>query len=100
MDTTVIYGVAAVPAIVGLVQVAKDMGLDARFAPALAVLIGILAALGQVIGANLALSAPHIVTALFTGISFGLSASGLYAGAKTITAHTTAPVTQPTPIKG
>lgn len=83
MNSTVMFGIAAVPAIVGLVQVAKDMGLAARFSPALAVLLGILAAVGQ----ELATASPAlqpIVAAVFAGVALGLSASGLYSGAKTI----------------
>ena len=76
--TTNILGVAAVPAIVGLVQAAKELGLPDRAAPAAAVLLGVLASLAQVLG-----SGTPAVQASVSGIGLGLAAAGLYHGTKT-----------------
>ncbi len=82
MDTTLIYGIAAVPAIVGMVQVFKDMGVPSNFAPALAVVFGIIAGLAELYGNHLAW-----IPAAVTGIALGLSAVGLYSGAKTVASN-------------
>lgn len=79
MDTTLLYGIAVIPAIVGLVQVTKDLGVPGRFAPALAVLFGLAAGFAQFYAAHL----PWIPAAV-TGIALGLSAVGLYSGARTV----------------
>lgn len=61
-------------AIIGLVGVATTVGLPKRFAPVLAVLLGI---------GITALSAGKFSGALvFAGIITGLTASGFYSGAK------------------
>jgi hypothetical protein len=79
MDTTLLFGIAVIPAIVGLVQVAKDLGAPSNFAPAIAVVFGLLAGFAQFYAGQL----PWISAAI-TGIALGLSAVGLYAGAKTV----------------
>jgi len=81
MTNQILYGIAVVPAIVGLVQVAKDMGLPAQFAPGLAVCFGLLAGVAEVFGA-----AWPVTQAIFVGIALGLSASGLYSGTGAIVA--------------
>jgi hypothetical protein len=82
MDTTLLFGIAIIPAIVGLVQVAKDLGAPSNFAPAIAVVFGLLAGFAQFYAGQL----PWISAAI-TGIALGLSAVGLYAGAKTVAAN-------------
>lgn len=73
----IVFGVALVPLIVGVVQVAKLTGLPDRFAP-LASLI-----LGLVLSAGLGLSQNDFTAeSLLVGIALGLSASGLYSGVK------------------
>jgi hypothetical protein len=86
MNPQLLYGIAVVPTIVGLVQVSKNAGLPSNLAPAAAVALGILAGLaewaptGQAIGQTLTVSWPQAVV---LGISFGLSATGLYSGGQT-----------------
>ena len=41
MDTTLLFGIAVIPAIVGLVQVVKDLGLPSNYAPLAAVVFGL-----------------------------------------------------------
>lgn len=79
MNTTVLLGVAAVPAIAGLVEVCKDLGLPVRAAPMAAVIFGIFFA-------ELAFWSPQLpwTPALVSGAALGLAASGLYSGASTI----------------
>lgn len=88
MNDTLLFGVAAVPSIVGLVQVLKEMGLPGRFAPGASVLLGILAGVGQVF-ASAGGTNGTIAQAVVTGIALGLSASGLYSGATTVVARLT-----------
>jgi hypothetical protein len=57
----IVFGIAIIPLIVGLVQMVKGLGLDARYAPVASVALGV--------GGG-----------ILTGIAFGLSASGLYSG--------------------
>lgn len=70
------FGVALVPLIVGLVEVAKQVGLPSRLAPALSVLLGICA--------GFALETSGAAEALVTGLMLGLSASGLYSAGKSM----------------
>jgi hypothetical protein len=79
VDTTLLFGIAVIPAIVGLVQVVKDLGVPSNYAPLAAVVFGLLAGFAQFYAGRI----PWI-TAAVTGIALGLSAVGLYAGAKTI----------------
>ena len=75
----VIYGLPIAAVIVGLVELAKGQGLPSRYAPVLAVCLGLLfATLGR-------LDDPTVGTWLqveLLGLITGLSASGLYSGAK------------------
>lgn len=81
MNTQILFGVAVVPAVVGLVEVCKDLGLPTRAAPAAAVVLGVLAAMAQLYEGQW----PWI-QAVVLGVSLGLSACGLYSGAKTVIA--------------
>lgn len=97
MNTQILFGVAVVPAVVGLVEVCKDLGLPTRAAPAAAVVFGVLAALAQIYAGTW----PWI-QAVVLGIALGLSACGLYSGAKTVAAKamgdaTPAPEPAPAP---
>ena len=102
MDTQILFGIAVVPAVVGLVEVGKDLGLPTRAAPAAAVAFGVLASMAQLYAGTW----PWI-QAVVLGVALGLSASGLYSGAKTIAAKAgivplqevtpTTPVAAPTP---
>ena len=66
----------AVPLIVGLVELAKRLGLSARYAALLALALG----LGISAGAWLTtwLGGRGLFEAALTGLALGLSASGLY----------------------
>lgn len=64
--------------IVGVVQVAKSSGLPGKFAPLLALGLGITAAL-------FLSSTTELAMRIFEGVILGLSASGLYSGAKATT---------------
>lgn len=60
----------SVPVIIGLVEALKQSGMDSRFAPIVAIVIGL--GVGLVAGD------------IITGLLLGLSASGVYSGAKAI----------------
>lgn len=91
MNNQILFGIAVIPAVIGLVEVCKTLGLPTRAAPALAVAFGVLAALAQ-----LEAGTWPWIQAVVLGVSFGLSASGLYAGVKTVLpALTSAPPTVP-----
>lgn len=78
-NTQLLFGVTIVPGLVGLVQVAKTAGMPARFAPFLAILLGILAGIAQ-------LEQHHWpwIQAATVGVGLGLSAIGLYAGSASL----------------
>src|SRR5215207_77085 len=74
-------GVLIVPLIVGLVEAGKRLGLGAVYAAPLAVALG----LGISVGYALAGSLPGgaaLADAVLRGLALGLSAAGLYSGAK------------------
>lgn len=74
-------GVLAVPLIVGLVEAAKRMGLDVVWATPLAILCGLALSVGHE-AAKQAAGAEVWLNAILWGLALGLSASGLYSGAK------------------
>lgn len=67
-----------IPAVNGLVEVAKKTGLPNRFAPLLAVALGIMAGIG--------LRDPNASTAvgIIEGVVIGLSAVGMYSGTRNV----------------
>lgn len=76
-NTSLLFGLAAVPVIVALVQVFKAFVSDQRFWPLIAIVIGI--------AWNVAVAAitqQHVAVAGMTGIVVGLAASGLYSVGK------------------
>jgi len=79
MDTTTIFGIAAVPAIMGLVEAATAAGLPKNLAPITAILLG--AACGILDHSAGGLSWEQAIAG---GIALGLAASGLYSGGKQI----------------
>lgn len=79
LTRSAVYAVA-VPCIVGLVQVAKLLGLPVRYAPLLALVLGILVAYGTV--AALPEPPQHWFISLLIGTGLGLGASGLYSGVR------------------
>lgn len=72
-----VYGVLLTPLIVGVVEVAKRAGLPARLAPLLALALGL-----GIAGALAAQPAPARVA--LWGLALGLSAVGLYSGARAV----------------
>lgn len=80
-------GVVAV--IVGLVSAAKYAGLPARWSPLLSIVLGV--AVDMAFKSTL-LGAVSVGASVFYGIVSGLTASGVYSGAKaTFTSTTTNP---------
>lgn len=75
-----VAGVAVVPLIVGLVAVARRLGLPTRRAPALAVGLGLLVSLS--LWASAGGESSTGVLAAWRGVSLGLAAVGLYAAAR------------------
>lgn len=72
-----IYGVALIPAILGLVELAKKAGLPDKWSPVFAVVLGL--------GAGLTLLFPgDLGQGVVVGLALGLSATGLYSGAKNV----------------
>lgn len=72
-----IYGILIVPLILGLVEVAKRVGLPDKWSPILSVVLGLLAGV-------LLLFPEDIRQGVVVGLALGLSATGLYSGAKNI----------------
>jgi hypothetical protein len=72
-----LFGLSAVPLILGLVQLGKEVGLPGRFAPLLSLALGIAAGMAM----QSTLPHPVWVQGLVIGIAIGLSASGLYSHA-------------------
>jgi hypothetical protein len=66
-----------VPLILGLVEVAKQLGLPARFAPALALALGVVAGV-------LYVSPGDPVEGVLVGLVMGLAAVGLWSGPKNL----------------
>lgn len=72
-----VYGVAAVPLIIALVEFTKRIGLPAKFSPVLSVVIGIV--LGFI-----AYGTSEPVKSIITGLVAGLSAVGLWSATKNV----------------
>ncbi len=79
MELSDFIGLAGIPLIVALVQVAKSWVSEDRYYPVLAVAMGLILNLGiaQARGADLP-------TAMMMGLVAGLAASGLYSQGKTL----------------
>lgn len=77
----IIYGIAVIPLIIGLVQALKQVGLPDQFAPLASIGLGLALAIAQILtGAEMT---PLAV--VLNGIAYGLAASGLYSGARAVT---------------
>ena len=76
-------GVAVVPLIVGLVEVAKGAGLEARWAPAMALGLGLAVSLGYQAALGMPAGAAWAQAGL-SGLALGLAASGLYSGTRAV----------------
>lgn len=77
LSTAAVYGIPIVAVIMGLVSGAKTVGLPNKAAPILSIGLGIVAGALLVYPDNLG-------QGIFVGIGYGLSASGLYSGSKTL----------------
>ena len=77
-----IFGVSAVLVIIGLVQIAKSLGLPTRYAGVASVGLGVLTSLGY----TYYVDAPWL-QAVMVGLAIGLSAAGLYSGTKAASGH-------------
>lgn len=78
-DLELLAGIGAVPIIIGAIQLAKSMGLNAKWAGVGAVVLGV--------GLSFLYSyfADAVwYNALITGLAVGLSSAGLYSTAKSI----------------
>lgn len=64
---------ALVPVIIGIVEVFKKLGVSTKYAPLLAILLGVLGVIG-IEGVS--------VISIIAGIVIGLSSSGLFSGVK------------------
>ncbi len=82
MQQQLLYGVAVVPAVISLTQIAKTAGLANQFAPLIAVLLGILAGLAEMYGTQW-----PIIQTVVVGIGLGLSSIGLYSAGSTAYTH-------------
>ena len=70
----------AAPLIVAVVQLAKGLGCPDRYAPLVAVVLGLLTAFGAV--AAIPFPPQHPFISVLIGLGIGLGAAGLYSGAK------------------
>ncbi len=80
MDST-FAGVLGVPFILALIQVAKGAGMDSKWAAPLSLFLGISLTVGFQFSLGAATRADWF-NATIVGMAIGLSASGLYSGAK------------------
>ncbi len=78
---TTIAGVAVVPLIVALTEVAKALGLPTRWAAPLAIALGLLASLGYS-AASGSPAGRAWLEATIGGLALGLAAAGAYSGAR------------------
>jgi hypothetical protein len=71
-----------IPAIVGLCELAKKLGLKAKYSPVVALIFGLLIAFGEMFKGSWNIDYYQFI---MTGIVYGLTASGLYSGTKAVT---------------
>jgi ribose/xylose/arabinose/galactoside ABC-type transport system permease subunit len=72
----------AVPLIVALVELAKRLGCPDRYAPLVAVALGLATAFGAV--AAIAYPPQHPFITTLIGLGLGLGAAGLYSGGRSV----------------
>lgn len=75
MSDITAYGIALVPVVTGMVQLLKMSGLPKKYTPITSLILGILSGYYY-------LAPDDPPKAIFMGIVVGLSAVGLYSGAK------------------
>lgn len=71
------YNIAIIPLILGLVELFKRAGVSTKYSSFVAVILGVLAGVFYI--------SPDIKEGIIVGLMLGLSASGLYSGAKSVT---------------
>lgn len=75
MEQLLVYaGIPAVLLIIGIAEMIKGLGFNAKFIPVINLILGLVA--------GIALNADDIMKGIFVGLAVGLSASGLYSGIK------------------
>ncbi|UVG34593.1 holin [Microbacterium phage Cheeto1] len=81
----IVTTLATIPAIIALVTLAKDLGLRSTYASILAILLGVALAVFDLFAlSDVQITTQVILQTIGTGIILGLSAAGLYDGAKAI----------------
>jgi uncharacterized hydantoinase/oxoprolinase family protein len=77
MDELLVYaGIPSVLLIMGIAELLKKIGFNAKFIPLINIFFGLLA--------GIALNTGDIKAGIFTGLAVGLSAGGLYSGTKNV----------------
>lgn len=77
MENLLTYGgIPAVALIIGISEILKKLGFNAKFIPIVNLFLGL--------GAGIALNMNDLKMGVFVGLAVGLSASGLYSGTKNI----------------
>lgn len=79
-----VTAIATIPAVLALVTIAKDTGMPPKLSPILAVVLGIVLQTLQALTFEHINSLDALYPVLAHGLILGLSASGLYDGAKLI----------------
>lgn len=79
-----VTAIATVPAVLALVTLAKDLGMPSRLAPVLALVLGVALTLLHTLGLGEGITTHNVYGLITSGLILGLSASGLYDGAKLI----------------
>jgi len=69
------FDIALIPVIVGLVALFTGLGLPKRWAPVVALILGIL-------GGTVYIAPANVAEGVLVGLTMGLAASGLYSGTK------------------
>lgn len=84
----IVTTLATVPAVIALVTLAKDLGLPTRLSPLLAVVLGVVVSLFDLFATGSVLGTQSVLQTVGTGVILGLSASGLYDGARVLSPKT------------
>jgi len=79
---------ATIPAVIALVTLFKDLGLTAKYSPLVAVLLGVALTLFDGVAYATMIDMQSIFQLISTGVLLGLSAAGLYDGARAIGSKT------------
>lgn len=69
-------GIPIVPVIIGISEILKNLGFNAKFVPVVNLILGLMA--------GILLNLDDIKKGIVIGLAVGLSASGLYSGVKNV----------------